>query len=305
MWSVAPINLPRLKTIRLVTVPLCLITVIVSPVTYRFAVVLGLLALFDCFLCRRFSAIKPVPTIIRDFVYAVGFFACYVSNPKVPALLIYLVPLVEICVCFSASTARTALFLGGLLMITRVVTLATTGHFLPHPVWLIFMSLLLIASYGMGVLLRTTLQGKEELRLAKSDLQIEMTNLIVATYRKLPSSESSDGGNETSFFEKVSQALIRSDGCEELAKLFASKVNKPTQAASLLTRRELEVMSLMSQGKSYTAIARELQVSEGTARAHGASILRKTNSHTRDEAVRWARDNRVLENSTQAEIQTL
>lgn len=305
MWSVAPTALSRLKTIRIATIPLCVMAVIVSPPTYRFAVVLGLLALFDCFLCRRLSVTSPTAAIVRDLVYAVGFFACYVANPAVPALLLYLVPLVEICICFSTQKARTALYIGGFLMAARVVALAATGHFLSHPVWLIFMSLLLVASFGLGVYLRATLEGKEELRLAKSDLHIEMTNLIVAACLKLSNSETSDGVNDVSFSERVSRAMTKPDGSEELAEIFASKVHKHNSNTSLLTRRELEVMSLMAQGKSYTTIAKELQVSEGTARAHGASILRKTNSHTRDEAVRWAKDSKVLEKLTQVPIETL
>ncbi len=297
MWSVALINPSRLRTVRIAIAPLCLMAVVVSPLTYCFAVALGLLATVDCLLCRRLFAIKPTPVVIRDLVYALGFFVCYVTNPNVPALLVYVVPLVEVCICFGAAKGQKALLFGGLLLIVRVVTLATSGHAFPHPVWIIFMSLLLLVSFGLGILVRAMVQGKEELVLATSNFHLTMTNLVVTTYRKISNCENPELIGGDSFVEKVNQALVRPDACEEIASFLASKVNNTRSSqASPFTKRELEVMGLMHQGKSYATIAKELQVSEGTARAHGASILRKTGSHTRDQAIRWALDYKILTN---------
>jgi len=51
-----------------------------------------------------------------------------------------------------------------------------------------------------------------------------------------------------------------------------------------LTRREAEVAELLSQGRSNQAIARELRISEHTARHHTQRILSKLEVHSRGEA---------------------
>lgn len=54
---------------------------------------------------------------------------------------------------------------------------------------------------------------------------------------------------------------------------------------SLLSRREIEVVALMSQGKSNGAIATHLVISEGTVKTHVKHILRKLKASNRAEAV--------------------
>jgi DNA-binding NarL/FixJ family response regulator len=51
-----------------------------------------------------------------------------------------------------------------------------------------------------------------------------------------------------------------------------------------LTRREAQVATLLSQGRSNQAIARELNISEHTARHHTQRILAKLEVHSRGEA---------------------
>ncbi len=51
-----------------------------------------------------------------------------------------------------------------------------------------------------------------------------------------------------------------------------------------LTRREEQVAHLLSQGRSNQAIARELKISEHTARHHTQRILSKLEVHSRGEA---------------------
>ena len=54
---------------------------------------------------------------------------------------------------------------------------------------------------------------------------------------------------------------------------------------SLLSRREIEVVALMAQGKSNGAIATHLVISEGTVKTHVKHILRKLKASNRAEAV--------------------
>jgi DNA-binding NarL/FixJ family response regulator len=51
-----------------------------------------------------------------------------------------------------------------------------------------------------------------------------------------------------------------------------------------LTRREAQVAMFLSRGRSNQAIARELQISEHTARHHTQKILVKLEVHSRGEA---------------------
>jgi DNA-binding CsgD family transcriptional regulator len=53
----------------------------------------------------------------------------------------------------------------------------------------------------------------------------------------------------------------------------------------LLTKREVEVLSLMSDGSTNAAIANELVISEGTVKSHVKHILRKLRASNRAEAV--------------------
>jgi DNA-binding NarL/FixJ family response regulator len=53
----------------------------------------------------------------------------------------------------------------------------------------------------------------------------------------------------------------------------------------LLTRRELDVLRLLAEGRSNRGIAEALVVSEGTVKFHVNSILRKLRVANRAEAV--------------------
>lgn len=56
------------------------------------------------------------------------------------------------------------------------------------------------------------------------------------------------------------------------------------QAGVHLTTRQLEVLKLLLQGKSNKAIARELNLSEGTVKIHVAGVFRVLNASNRVEA---------------------
>jgi DNA-binding NarL/FixJ family response regulator len=59
-------------------------------------------------------------------------------------------------------------------------------------------------------------------------------------------------------------------------------------ASSALTRRELEVLALVSTGRANKEIAAELSISERTARTHVSNILRKLGLASRTQAALWA-----------------
>lgn len=58
----------------------------------------------------------------------------------------------------------------------------------------------------------------------------------------------------------------------------------------VLSPREVEVLSSLSQGRSNKHIARQWGISEGTVKVHVKAILRKIQVKSRVEAALWARD---------------
>jgi DNA-binding CsgD family transcriptional regulator len=62
-------------------------------------------------------------------------------------------------------------------------------------------------------------------------------------------------------------------------------VREDSQMASLLTRRELEIIRMMAEGNTNARIAERLVISDGTVKTHVKHILRKLRAENRVEAV--------------------
>lgn len=62
-----------------------------------------------------------------------------------------------------------------------------------------------------------------------------------------------------------------------------------------LTRRELEILELVSGGRSNRQVAEILWVADQTVKFHLANIYRKLGVRSRFEAARWARENGMLD----------
>lgn len=76
----------------------------------------------------------------------------------------------------------------------------------------------------------------------------------------------------------------------EIAKLDLDQAHKDLEIAyrfSPLSKRELDVLNLMSEGKTNKYIAEALVLSESTIKTHVSSILRKLDVKTRSEAVAY------------------
>ena len=67
-----------------------------------------------------------------------------------------------------------------------------------------------------------------------------------------------------------------------------------TIAIAQLTRREREVLALLSEGADNEGIARALVISPQTARTHIQNILTKLSVHSRLEAAAFVAHNGVL-----------
>jgi DNA-binding NarL/FixJ family response regulator len=75
---------------------------------------------------------------------------------------------------------------------------------------------------------------------------------------------------------------------------------RPEEVAPGLTRREVEILRLVSEGHSNAQLARMLWVTEQTVKFHLSNIYRKLGVANRTEAARWAQVHGLLEAETAA-----
>ncbi|HEU5193092.1 MAG TPA: LuxR C-terminal-related transcriptional regulator [Methylomirabilota bacterium] len=77
-------------------------------------------------------------------------------------------------------------------------------------------------------------------------------------------------------------------------RLGAKSANAPAEPGAELSRRELEVLRLMTQGLNTAAIAERLHLSPATVRNHAQGIFGKLGVHSRLEAVAFATKHRLF-----------
>jgi DNA-binding NarL/FixJ family response regulator len=79
---------------------------------------------------------------------------------------------------------------------------------------------------------------------------------------------------------------------------------RTSQDLSGLTRRELEILQLVSEGHSNAQLARMLWVTEQTVKFHLSNIYRKLDVANRTEASRWAQVHGLLQSPVEASLAT-
>lgn len=78
-----------------------------------------------------------------------------------------------------------------------------------------------------------------------------------------------------------------------VARLVIKSFHRNT-ATSPLTRRETEILELVAAGKSRSKIATELFVDVETVKSHIKNIYAKLDVHSREDAIRLAKDQRLI-----------
>lgn len=61
-----------------------------------------------------------------------------------------------------------------------------------------------------------------------------------------------------------------------------------------LSEREIEIIKLLAQGFTSTAIAQKLFIAEHTVKTHRKNILRKINAHSTNELVQFALNHKII-----------
>ena len=69
-----------------------------------------------------------------------------------------------------------------------------------------------------------------------------------------------------------------------------------------LTRRELEILQLVAEGRSNRQVAQLLWVTDQTVKFHLANVYRKLGVRSRFDAARWAEENGVLQVAESGEV---
>ena len=94
-------------------------------------------------------------------------------------------------------------------------------------------------------------------------------------------------GGETPLDQELAARLIRglSEKAGDARREEPARTNARRPPASSLTKREVEVLGLMAQGKTNPEIARELVIARPTAKTHVERVIRKLGVSDRTQAV--------------------
>lgn len=86
--------------------------------------------------------------------------------------------------------------------------------------------------------------------------------------------------------------MALSDGVIEiLAKALRYSEESQTPSLQALTKRETEILHLLTEGKSNKTLAEELAIAEGTVKVHIKNILKKLGLRSRMQAALWKLNN--------------
>lgn len=93
----------------------------------------------------------------------------------------------------------------------------------------------------------------------------------------------------------ISQAFAPSIYLSRRRGLNVTPTTQVEREAPQLTRRELEILRLVSEGRSNRQVGKLLWITDQTVKFHLANVYRKLGVCSRYEAARWARENGLLD----------
>ncbi|MFY9838310.1 MAG: helix-turn-helix transcriptional regulator [Xanthobacteraceae bacterium] len=89
--------------------------------------------------------------------------------------------------------------------------------------------------------------------------------------------------------------LVRADESPDVVLVLSTEVSTPPDGDVPLTPRELEVLTLLAEGKSNKEIARSLGISVHTAKFHVGALIDKLDAVGRTDAVAQAARRGVIQ----------
>jgi len=136
-------------------------------------------------------------------------------------------------------------------------------------------SVLILTVHEDDCLLREAINCGASGYILKRAVETELINAIRSVYR-----------GDVYIHPAMTRALLGETPADE---------ELDTSDAVTLTRREVEVISLIAQGYSNQQIASLLTISVRTVESHRANLMKKLNLHSRVELVRYAAKHGLLE----------
>lgn len=237
-----------------------------------------------------------VMALARDVMYATAFFVGYLGNFDVPALLLAPIVFIQAIAVIGPKTIPWALAVSVGLVSVRMWLSVGAAALFSHPAWLGLIGPVGLLAWGVG---RQFWYGQLASQSAdaahdrlRSSLQLVVTHLMTESGMPAPRLERAE-------VHRLLDSLCQTGGdpnqCQMVAHQLATLLIDQLKTQQILTEREAEVLRLMDLGLTYQQIAQKLQVSAGTVRAHSASIMRKAESHSRGDVLKWARERHLLE----------
>lgn len=231
--------------------------------------------------------------ISRDAAYAMLFFVGNFHSGTVPALAFAPVVVTEVLTIFGWKYFILGFVVEVGLAGLHMGTVRMTVHRFVHPAWMMELFIATLASAIYGIVYSHLRHTRDDMNRQKILMKESLTQMLQTTFadRGLETELTADGIRQ--MIEEICQSANPEKGRQlgsRLAHLLALRQN----SQSRLTAREQELLEYLATGLSYSKIARKLIVSEGTVRAHAASIMRKADVHTRQEAVEWAKSHRLI-----------
>ncbi len=241
------------------------------------------------------SSLKAVS--LRDAGYALVFYWAYLHNPQVPALLLAPLVLAEMMVSFPLAVAKGAIALEMGLLGFRIFSLDHYGHPFIHPSWPIGVGIATLVAYLLGRQIKEVAEANYQALITKQRAKAVMAAILEEARKNNNSGRFASSGildGMDALLDQACDEWVSEAQCQEIASHLSSMLKDTMQQEHILTEREREVLALMCQGHSYRQIARLLVVSEGTVRAHAASIMRKAQVHNRQDVLAWAKSHNLL-----------
>ncbi|AUW94143.1 hypothetical protein BXT84_09415 [Sulfobacillus thermotolerans] len=275
---------------------LCLAEILTGLRNVQPAFVIGGAAALDVTLCCTSYASKQWQCTAswRDCLYAIGFYVVYLTNSHVPAMLLAAIPVMELSYMGTKTLVHKVFGVSVGLVGVRIWTLHRMVGWFPHPAWPLFIVLVVAMAAVLGRMLRYVALPEDLMRSRQRDVRAAVATLI----HEMVVHGVGEPWRNSSLEELLAQMPERFEPgqCAGLAQALANVLQGAGTVVRplLLTPREHEVIRLMADGHPYRVIAHMLKISEGTARAHAASILRKAGAHSREEALQWAHQHHLL-----------
>ncbi len=223
----------------------------------------------------------------RDAVYAMLFFVGNFHSQTIPALAFAPVVATEILTVFGWRYFILGFAVEFVLGLLHMGTARMTFHRFAHPAWMMELVIATLASVIYGIVYSHLRRAKDDISRQRTLMKESLTEMLQTTFadRGLESELTTDGIRQ--MIEEICQSANPEKG-RQLGSRLAQMLTNRQKSQCLLTARETEMLSYLATGLSYSKIAKKLIVSEGTVRAHSASIMRKAGVHTRQEVVEWA-----------------